>query len=54
MNDYRRVLLCMGAVTQAARLVEFAADVAGAQGATVEALCPPDAIDCEATRKLLR
>ena len=54
MNDYRRVLLCMGAVTQAARLVEFAAALAGPQGAELEALCAPDAIDCEATRKLLR
>ena len=54
MNEYRRVLLCMGAVTQAARLVEFVAGLSGAQGAEVHALCAPDAIDCEATRGLLR
>ncbi len=53
MNAYRTVLLYSGAATQVAKLVSVAAQVAGAQGASIEALCPPDGVDCDGVQRLL-
>ncbi len=53
MNDYRSIALYMGAATQAAKLCSLTARIAQAHGAEIDALCPPDALPCEAVRKLL-
>lgn len=53
MNAYRTVLVYSGAATQVAKLVTLSARLAAAQGASIDALCPPDGVDCDALRRLL-